>query len=159
LLLTANINGSHSIFRQSYYSPQFGDIPYLVPFDRRKKLKCDLSQIFCSSYVMCFCVFDFTSTNLVCWLFYISLFLFSLYLIYILLFVVLNCSHFKYFIFIFYTFINIYGYLYIYVYINTCIYILYFYKYIFIYTYKNIKYNTNIYIYIYIFINIYFISL
>jgi hypothetical protein len=36
LLLTANINGSHAIFRQSHYSPQFGDIPHLVPFDREK---------------------------------------------------------------------------------------------------------------------------
>ena len=38
-----------------------------------------------------FCVFDFTSTNLVCWLFYILLFLFLLNLIYILLSGILTC--------------------------------------------------------------------
>jgi hypothetical protein len=67
----------------------------------RKELKCDLTQVFCSSYVMCFCVFDFTSTNSVCWLFYILLFLFLLNLSYILLSVILTCGHILNFLYIY----------------------------------------------------------
>jgi len=78
LLLTANTNGSHAIFRQSYYSPQFGDIPYLVPFDRGKKtqMRFNSSLLFFLRYVF-LCVWFYLHELSVLVVLYFTIFVFT----------------------------------------------------------------------------------